>query len=136
MPLVLAPDTIVEVEPPPIPTLVLGAPSAPTVTVEPPGVPTAQPAAPVTPGVTVVPVVGPPGPRGPAGVSTNASYVWPVPVPVFLVQVVHELGFYPAGVTVMDQSGNPVEYAKLEYISTDIVEVSFDVLFSGTIYLS
>lgn len=136
MGLVLAPDTIVEVDPPPIPTTVLGAPSAPVVTVEPPAVPITQPATPVVPGVTVVPVVGPPGPRGPAGVSTNASCVWPVPVPVYLVQVIHELGFYPAGIQCSDASDNPVEYAQLAYISTDIAEISFDVPFSGTIYLS
>jgi hypothetical protein len=62
--------------------------------------------------------------------------VWPVQTPVYLVQVIHELGFYPAGVLAVDTQGNPVEYAKLTYISVNIAEISFDVPFSGTIYLS
>lgn len=136
MPIVLAPDVVVEVEPPEIPVLVLALPSGAVVTVQTPAVPTVQMAAPGGPTVITVPAYGPPGPRGPAGTSTNASCVWLVPVPVYLVQIIHELGFYPAGVTAVDPSGDPVEYAKLVYISTDIAEVSFEVLFSGTIYLS
>lgn len=136
MPIILTPDTTVEIEPPPIPVLQVAMPPAPSVLVEPPTVPITSPGNPPDPTVTVVPVVGPPGPRGPAGTSTNASCVWPVPTPVFLVQVIHELGFYPAGVTVMDPSDDPVEYATITYVSIDIVELTFEVLFSGTIYLS
>jgi hypothetical protein len=136
MPIVLAPDLVVEVEPPPVPTLTVPLPPAPSVTVLPPDIPVTIAPVPEDPSVTVVPVVGPPGPAGPAGASTNASCVWPVPVPVYLVQVIHNLGFYPAGVTAIDVGGSPVESAKIAYISIDITEVSFDVPFSGTLYLS
>jgi len=136
MPIIIAPDTTVTVDPPPLPTIHVAPPTSPTITLTPPGIPATGPAAPVDPTVTLVPVVGPPGPRGPAGVSTNASCVWPVPQPVFLVQVQHDLGFYPAGVLAIDTGGNPVEYASLIFMSTDITEVLFDVPFSGTIYLS
>lgn len=136
MPIVLAPDVVVEIDPPDIPVITAVLPSSLTITVAPPVAPTVGATPPVDPSVTVVPVVGPPGPRGPAGTSTNASVVWPVPVPVFLVQVVHDLGFYPAGVLAIDTGGSPVEYASLSYVSIDIAEVSFDVPFSGTIYMS
>ena len=136
MPIVLAPDTVVEIEPPDIPVLQVGTPATVNVTVESPVMPAIGVVPPQDSDVMVVPVVGPPGPRGPAGASTNASCVWPVPVPVYLVQVIHELGFYPAGVQCNDTSDNPVEYAQLAYISTDIAEISFDVPFTGTIYLS
>lgn len=136
MPIVIAPDTTVTVEPPVPPVIRVSVLPSPAVSVEPPSTPITSVAAPPDPTVTVVPVVGPPGPRGPAGVSTNASCVWPVPTPTYLVQVIHDLGFYPAGVTVVDQSGYPVEYAGIAYPSIDIAEVSFDVLFTGTIYLS
>lgn len=136
MPIIIGPDTTVIVDLPLLPTIQVAPPSSPTVVLTPPGIPAAGPAAPVDPTVTLVPVAGPPGPRGPAGVSTNASCVWPVPVPVYLVQVQHNLGFYPAGVLVIDTGGSPVEYASLTYVSTDITEVTFDVPFSGTIYLS
>lgn len=119
MPITLIPDIVVTVDPPPIPTIQVSPPAAPS--------------------VTLVPVVGPPGPQGPAGtsgVSTNASCVWPQSTPTYLVQVVHNLGFYPAGITAIDTAGDAVEFANVVYPSTSITEVSFDVLFSGTIYLS
>ena len=136
MPIVLAPDITVEIDPPDIPVITAELPSTLTITVAPPVAPVVDATPPADPSVTLVPVVGPPGPRGPAGTSTNASVVWPVPVPVFLVQVIHDLGFYPAGILAVDTGGSPVEYASLNYISIDIAEVSFDVPFSGTIYMS
>lgn len=136
MPIVLAPNFTVEIDPPDIPVITAVVPSQLTVVVAPPTVPVTETSPPADPSVMVVPVVGPPGPRGPAGTSTNASVVWPVPVPVFLVQVTHDLGFYPAGVLAIDTGGSPVEYASLTYVSIDIAEVSFDVPFSGTIYMS
>lgn len=116
----LASGTTVFIDPPPLPTTVVSPP-------------------PSGPTITVFPVVGPPGPQGPPGVngvSTNASCVWPQSVPVFLVQVVHDLGFYPAGITAIDTQGYEVEYSTVSYPSVNITEVSFDVPFSGTIYLS
>jgi hypothetical protein len=110
-----------------------------TVTVEPPALPVAHAGAPAATAVTVLPVVGPPGPQGPPGVngvSTNASCVWPVATPVYLVQVIHDLGFYTAGVIAIDTQGYEVEYAAVSYPSINITEISFDVPFSGTLYLS
>jgi hypothetical protein len=52
------------------------------------------------------------------------------------VQVAHNMGFYPAGITAVDTSGYEVEYAGVTYVSDSIAEVTFDVLFSGTIYMS
>jgi hypothetical protein len=136
MPIVLAPNVVVEVEPPTVPTLVLAPPVAPVVLTQAPATPVIYPASPGDSSVTVLPVAGPPGPSGPPGVSTNASCVWPVPVPVYLVQVHHNLGFYPAGITAIDTSEFALEYAGVSYLSTSITEVTFDVPFSGTIYLS
>jgi hypothetical protein len=136
MPIVLAPDVVVEIEPPDVPILAVAPPTTSLVLTQIPEVPVIHPASPSASAVTVLPVAGPPGPSGPPGVSTNASCVWPVPVPVYLVQVQHNLGFYPAGVTAIDTSGFALEYAGVSYLSTSITEVTFDVPFSGTIYLS
>lgn len=133
----LADGTVVDIDPPSYPSIVTGPPGSTWAVVAPPVVPIVGPT-PVPTGTNVitVPVAGPPGPRGPAGVSTNASCVWPVSVPVYLVQVTHELGFYPAGVVAIDTQGHEVEYAAVSYLSIDVAEISFDVMFSGTIYLS
>jgi len=129
--------TVVEIDPPETPSIIVGPPGSASAIVMAPPVPTvAQGVIPTVTNVMVMPVVGPPGPRGPAGVSTNASCVWPVPVPVFLVQVIHDLGFYTAGVIAIDTQGYEVEYSAVSYPSIDITEVTFDVPFSGTIYLS
>jgi hypothetical protein len=109
------------------------------VTIEPPAVPTVTVVPPPAATVTVLPIAGPPGPQGPpgaAGVSTNASCVWTQSTPVYLVQAIHNLGFYPAGVVAIDTSGTEVEYSTVSYPSINITEVSFDVPFSGALYLS
>jgi hypothetical protein len=116
MSIVLAPGVVVDVIPPDMPVLQVGTPSSSV--------------------VTILPVAGPPGPAGPPGVSSNASCVWPQALPTYLVQVTHNMGFYPAGITAVDTSGYEVEYAGVTYVSDSIAEVTFDVLFSGTIYMS
>lgn len=150
MSLELTPGITVDVEPPALPAVSVSAPNptvtvtidtlTPTgVTVDVPTPPLVTIGAPSTNAVTVLAVAGPPGPQGPpgeSGISAGASYVWQQQNSTYLVQIVHNLGFYPAGVTAIDTAGDNVEYASVAYPSVDIVEVSFDLLFTGTVYLS
>jgi hypothetical protein len=53
-----------------------------------------------------------------------------------IIQITHGLAFNPAGVTVIDGTGVPTEYASISYPADGVVELGFDIAFTGTIYLS
>jgi hypothetical protein len=75
-----------------------------------------------------------PGPQGPPGTSggsftftqSSASSVW---------LITHDLGYYPAGVMVVDSAGTEVE-GEISYPAPNQVQITFAVPFSGKAYLS
>lgn len=110
-----------------------------SVIVCPPAIPRLTMAPPVTPEALVFPVVGPPGPQGPVGDSmTTVSYQYTQTSPAMLVQIVHNLPFPPAGIVCQD-TGVPaltVEYATVTYPLSGVIELTFGLPFTGTIFLS
>jgi hypothetical protein len=108
------------------------------ITIGPPTIPTVSVPAP-SPNLVVVPVSGPQGPRGPAGdTGTALGYVHSQISSASLVQINHGLVFKPSAPVCVDTGGNIIDYDKLSWPSTGIMEVDFGtgVLFSGTIYVS
>lgn len=110
-----------------------------SVTVCPPAVPRLTMTSPVVPEALVFPVVGSPGEQGPAGDSVAVlSYQHTQTSPAMLVQIVHNLPFPPAGIVCQD-TGVPaltVEYATVTYPLAGVIELTFGLPFTGTIYLS
>lgn len=101
-----------------LPPIRIAPPGADPVTLRQPGPPSA----------TVVPIGG--------AVSGVRSFLFEVTHPQTLVQVAHGMTFQPAGITVNDSAGDPVEYATASYPTSGIVELTFAWPFVGTIRLS
>ncbi len=57
-------------------------------------------------------------------------------VPSALVQIVHSLGYAPAGVLCVEDSGDITEPGSITYPMDGVVEVAFGFLFTGQIRLS
>ncbi len=110
-----------------------------SVIVCPPTVPQLTMAPPTAPQALVLPIVGPPGPAGPPGDSIAVlSYQYTQTSPATLVQIVHNLPFPPAGIVCHD-TGVPaltVEYATVSYPLSGVIELTFGLPFTGTIFLS
>jgi hypothetical protein len=53
-----------------------------------------------------------------------------------LWQIPHEMGFEPAGVTVVDNTGTPTEYDEITYPLPGLIELRFGVPVAGTARLS
>jgi len=53
-----------------------------------------------------------------------------------LWQIPHEMGFDPAGVTVVDNTGTPTEYDEITYPLPGLIELHFGVPVAGTARLS
>jgi len=85
---------------------------------------------------TVVKVanVGPTGPAGPAGVS-GGNYTHIQSAPSTTWTVVHNLGYHPGGVSVIDSAGTKV-YGDITHISVNQLVINFSAGFSGKAYLS
>ena len=101
-----------------LPPIRIASPTAAPVTLRQPAPPTA----------TVVPIGG--------AVSGVRSFLAEVTQPQTLVQVAHGMTFQPAGITVNDSAGDPVEYESVSYPAGGIVEITFAWPFVGTIRLS
>lgn len=50
--------------------------------------------------------------------------------------IVHNLGFKPSGIVVIDSGGTTVYGADVEHVSNNRVILSFNAAFGGTAYLS
>lgn len=136
MPIVLAPDVVVEVEPPNVPVLYVAPPALPTVAVQPPGVPVISSPSPSPPDVTLVPVVGPPGPpgpRGPAGGGSVFEFQQTIPQSVWVVN--HGFGRYPVAWSLFDANGRLCDEYIIEHTDVDTCRVSMDVATAGLIRL-
>jgi len=85
---------------------------------------------------TVVKVanVGPTGPAGPAGVS-GGNYTHIQSTPSATWTVVHNLGYHPGGVSVIDSAGTKV-YGDVTHSSVNQLVINFSAGFSGKAYLS
>ncbi|NDB57903.1 hypothetical protein EB001_05610 [bacterium] len=85
---------------------------------------------------TVVKVanVGPTGPTGPAGVS-GGNYTHIQSAPSTTWTVVHNLGYHPGGVSVIDSAGTKV-YGDVTHTSVNQLVINFSAGFSGKAYLS
>lgn len=85
---------------------------------------------------TVVKVanVGPAGPAGPAGVG-GGNYTHIQSTPSTTWTVVHNLGYHPGGVSVIDSAGTKV-YGDITHISVNQLVINFSAGFSGKAYLS
>lgn len=82
---------------------------------------------------------GPEGPQGPAGPSGEGVvagfYAHVQSMPSAVWTITHNLGFRPAGVTVVDSGGTNVE-GDIVYTSANTMTISFVAAFGGTAYLS
>lgn len=85
---------------------------------------------------TVVKVanVGPAGPAGPAGVG-GGNYTHIQSTPSTTWTVVHNLGYHPGGVSVIDSAGTKV-YGDITHSSVNQLVINFSAGFSGKAYLS
>jgi hypothetical protein len=139
MPIVLAPDSIVDVVPPDIPIFHIDSQTA-IVAVRPPATPVVE-ATPALANQGVVPLFGPQGPAGPQGppgesAGAAGSFVWTQQTSTYLVHIDHGMGFCPAGIRAFAFNGDCIEYDSINYPSVDVVEITFDLLFTGMVYLS
>jgi len=85
---------------------------------------------------TVVKVanVGPAGPTGPAGVG-GGNYTHIQSTPSTTWTVVHNLGYNPGGVSVVDSAGTKV-YGDITHSTVNQLVINFSAGFSGKAYLS
>jgi len=85
---------------------------------------------------TVVKVanVGPAGPTGPAGVG-GGNYTHIQSTPSTTWTVVHNLGYHPGGVSVVDSAGTKV-YGDITHSTVNQLVINFSAGFSGKAYLS
>lgn len=80
---------------------------------------------------------GPAGPAGPQGDPAFSAYAWYQSFAATVWTIPHELGYDPAGVTVIDIDGYVLDGFGVQYLATgDTLRLSFDIPVSGTAYLS
>lgn len=107
------------------------------VTVAPPTLPAIRTAPPASTTALVYPVIGPEGPRGPAGDETGLGFVHHQSSPVTTVQINHGFLFRPAGITCIATGDTfPLLGVGITYPTTGIIELSFGSPFTGDVYLS
>lgn len=85
---------------------------------------------------TVVQVgdIGLSGPTGPAGLS-GGSYAHTQSSPSATWTIVHGLGYYPGGVSVVDSGGTKV-YGDVNHLTENSLVINFSSAFSGKAYIS
>lgn len=76
---------------------------------------------------------GPEGPQGPPGIDTG-YYAYTQVAPAQVWSITHNLHINP-NVTAVDTGGNVIE-GTLLYLTTDTLEISFDVAVAGHAYMS
>lgn len=76
---------------------------------------------------------GPAGPQGPSGAS-HATYIHNQNVPSATWTITHNLACYPS-VSVVDSAENVV-FGDVNYVSTNVLTVTFSGSFSGKAYLN
>jgi len=84
--------------------------------------------------VVKVATIGPAGPAGAAGAS-GGSYVHTQSTPSTTWTVVHNLGYFPGGVSVVDSAGTKV-YGDITHANVNQLVINFSAGFSGKAYLS
>lgn len=79
---------------------------------------------------------GPPGPAGPPGATgaPGGAYVHSQGAADTVWQIAHGLGFYP-NVTALDATGEEIE-GDLDYISANLLTITYSYAISGVAYLS
>jgi hypothetical protein len=80
---------------------------------------------------------GPPGPEGPQGPSGAAAsnFTHSQATPSAVWEIVHGMGAYPGGITVIDSSGRLVE-GDITYLDANTIRLDFTTAFSGTARIS
>lgn len=78
--------------------------------------------------------IGPSGPAGPAGVD-GGNYTHVQSTPSTTWTVVHNLGYFPGGVSVVDSAGTKV-YGDITHSNVNQLVINFTAGFSGKAYLS
>lgn len=79
---------------------------------------------------------GPTGPVGPAG-TTNVSFQHEQTTPATVWQITHELGYDPAGFTVVATDGYVIDDFGIQYLVAGAsLRLSFDIAIAGVAYLS
>jgi hypothetical protein len=134
MPIVLAPDVVVEIEPPDVPILVIAPPTASQVLTQVPAVPVIYLAAPSASSVAVLPVAGPPGPPGPSGGGVTFEFHQLIPQSVWS-PIVHNFGRYPIAWSLYDTGGRLCDEYIVEHLDLNTCRVSMDVPTAGLIRL-
>jgi len=87
--------------------------------------------------VVKVATIGPAGPAGPAGAAGagGGSYIHAQSTPSTTWTVVHNLGYFPGGVSVVDSAGTKV-YGDITHSNVNQLVINFSASFSGKAYLS
>lgn len=138
--LTLTPGVEVEVDPPPLPTVIVTAPATLVATVDPPEpiltltVPAVAPViveAPSSGDLVVVPVVGPKGADGAA--AGHFEYLMPIPQTTVLID--HPLGYDPVAVQVLVDGEVCSEYSVVFTVPEQQVRIAFDVSVQAMIRL-
>lgn len=81
---------------------------------------------------------GPPGPQGPKGDEgdpAKTAFVWDQMTPASSWVVLHNLGYFPAGIWITDSGGQDVE-GEVTHDSVNQLTLSFSAAFSGKVLIS
>jgi len=78
---------------------------------------------------------GPTGPPGSSGGGGAAAYVHDQSVPSDTWVIVHNLGYFPGGVIVVDSGGTTVE-GSIQFDSANQITITFSAAFGGKAYIS
>ncbi len=82
-------------------------------------------------------VIGIAGPKGDPGTASTGAFVHTQLIPATVWTVEHDLGFNPAGITVVDTDNYQLDDFGVEYlIDGQTLRLTFDIAVSGAAYLS
>lgn len=89
------------------------------------------------PSGVVIPIGSGPGIPPPVDDATPESFVFHQGTPATIWNIIHELGFNPAGITVIDDDGYLRDGFGIQYtVAGQILRLSFDISLAGVAYLS
>jgi len=86
-----------------------------------------------------IPILVPVHPLDPGfgvGGEGEGGYIHTQSTPAQLVQIIHGLPWQPGGIQIIENSGDIVEPESITYPSPGVIEIGFQIMFAGKVYLS
>lgn len=66
----------------------------------------------------------------------EGGYIHTQVIPTNLVQITHNLPWHPGGIQCIENSEDIVEPGRISYPLPGVMEIGFDIMFAGKVYLS